>query len=241
MTNITTIDAKGKAVLLIGDSHLPYEHKDYRKFCHEVKKRYKCEIDIHVGDYEDQHAISFHDSDAELFSAGHELERVIEKTELWKKSFPKMITLDSNHGSLVIRRMKRHGVPIAHLKSLKEIYNTPKWQWVNDIFIETKIGRVYGTHGKSSAYNKLAREVGCHAFQGHHHGKCEVTWANSVFNQRFNMFVGCGVDRDSLAMAYGRNNIPQPILACGVLSKHGYPRNILMNLTKTGEWDGCLP
>lgn len=241
MFKLREINAKGKSVLLIGDTHLPYEHQDYRKFCLAVKERFGCELVIHMGDYEDNHAISFHDSDCELFSAGYELQKVIAKTKGWYETFPNMITLDSNHGSLVIRRMKKHGIPIAHLKTLGEIYETPDWQWVDDLFLKTDIGRVYLTHGKTGTYNKLAREIGCHAIQGHFHGKCEVTWANSVFNQRYNMFTGCGVDRGSLAMAYGKNNIPQPILACGVLSKHGYPRNILMNLNAKGRWDGKLP
>ena len=160
-----SINAKNKSVLLIGDSHLPYEHIDYLNFCQYVSDYFGCKLHIHMGDFEDHHAISFHDSDSELMSAGDELECVIEKTVYWYKAFPKMKIIDSNHGSLVFRRLKKAGIPISHIKPLKEIYNTPKWSWYGDLLLKTKQGDVYLTHGKSSVHNKLAREIGCSAAQ----------------------------------------------------------------------------
>lgn len=233
-----TVNAKNKSVLLIGDSHLPYEHIDYLNFCKYVSDYFSCKLHIHMGDYEDHHAISMHDSDVDLLSAGDELELVIEKTVYWYKAFPKMITIDSNHGSLVYRRMKKHGIPLAHIKPLKEIYRTPKWSWYSDVMLSTKQGEVYLTHGKSSVYNKLAREIGCSAAQGHFHGKLEVTWANSIFHERFNMFVGCGIDKQSLAFAYGKNNIPHPMLGCGVIDEEGNPHIVRMRTNKKGRWIG---
>ncbi len=230
------VNAKNKAVLLIGDSHLPYEHIDYLDFVKAVSEKYSCKVHIHMGDYEDNHAISFHKSDHELFSAGDELESVILKTEEWNKAFPKLLMLDSNHGSLVFRRLKHDGIPLTYLKPLKEIYNTPKWTWYEDILLKTALGDVYLCHGKSGMYNKLAKEIGCSAAQGHFHGKFEITWSNSVFHQRFNMFVGCGINRKSMAFAYGKNNIPQPMLGCGVILENGMPLLVKMTLNAKGRW-----
>lgn len=230
------LNAKNKAVLLIGDSHLPYEHKDYLVFCQHVSDYFECDLHIHMGDYEDGHAISFHPTDEELLSAGDELEEVILRTESWYKAFPNLRIISSNHGDLIYRRMKHHGLPLTYIKPISEIYNTPTWQWHEDIMLSTKQGDVYLTHGKSSVYNKLAREVGCSAAQGHFHGKLEITWANSVFHERFNMFVGCGVDRESLAFAYGKNNIPHPMLGCGVIDREGNPHTIRMRVNKRGRW-----
>lgn len=234
------LNAKGKAVLLIGDSHLPYEHIDYLDFCQFVSEYFGCKLHVHMGDYEDHHAISFHESDSELFSAGDELEEVIRRTQFWYETFPKMKIIDSNHGSLVFRRAKKHGIPLHHFKTLQEVYKTPKWSWFDTIMLSTKQGEVYLCHGKSSIYNKLAREIGCSAAQGHFHGKLEVTWANSVLIERFNMFVGCGVDRVSLAFAYGKNHIPNPMLGCGVIDEEGNPHVVRMRLNKRGRWLGVL-
>lgn len=234
------INAKNKSVLLIGDTHLPYEHSDYLSFLKAVSKHYKCEIIIHMGDFEDNHAISFHKTDQELFSAGAELELVIEKAKEWNKAFPKLHMLDSNHGSLVFRRCKADGLPVTYIKPLKEIYGTPKWAWHEDVILRTNIGDVYLCHGRSGVYNKLAREIGCSAVQGHFHGKFEITWCNSVFKERFNMFVGCGINRESAAFAYGKNNMPQPILGCGVIDEEGNPILIKMRLNKKGRWNGRI-
>jgi len=234
------IDAKNKNVLLIGDSHLPYEHCDYLAFCKAVKKKYKCLLVIHMGDYEDQHAISFHDSDVDLYSAGHELEIVIEKTKHWYKAFNKMVTLDSNHGSLVIRNFKKRGIPMQHMRALKEVYNTPNWNWFESILLRTNAGDTLLRHNKSTTYQKFAREEGCNCWQGHYHGKAEITWCNTEYNERYNAFTGCGVNKDSLALAYGKANIPQPILSCGRIDQHGMPHVVKMNLDKKGRWDGNI-
>ena len=237
---LNTLNAVNKNVLLIGDSHLPYEHHDYLKFLKAVSKKMNCSIFIHMGDYEDHHAISFHDSDQDLLSAGDELELVIERTKYWNKAFPKLRILESNHGSLVYRRMKHHGIPISFIRPLKEIYNTPHWTYHEHIFLKTKLGPVYLCHGKAAPYNKLAKEMGCSAAQGHYHGKLEITWCNAVNNNRFNMFVGCGVNRASLAFAYGKNHIPQPLLGCAVIDKNGIPHLFKMNLDDKNRWDRKL-
>lgn len=232
------INAKGKAVLLIGDSHIPYEHKDYLKFCKAVSQKYQCKIYVHVGDEVDNHAISFHDTDPELLSPGAELEKAIVRLGGWEEAFPGMTLLTSNHGSLVIRKFKHHGIPIHYLKTFQEVYGTPTFEWVEDVLIETKLGLVYGCHGKSGTYGKLAKEMGCSAFQGHFHGKREVTWHVTAGGERFNLFVGCGIDRKSLAFAYGKNHIPKPALGCAVIDKEGIPHLVKMHLNGKGRWNG---
>lgn len=236
------INAKGKAVVIIGDTHIPYHHADYLDFIIAISKKYTRNgikpIMIHAGDEVDGHAISFHDSVAELYSAGHELDVAIEKLSHWVKAFPKMHLLESNHGSLVYRRLKHHGIPIRHLTPLKELYEAPRWQWHNDILLRTKLGDVYGCHGKTGTTGKLAREQGCSAFQGHFHGKLEITWHQRVGHKRFNMFVGCGINWKSMAFHYGKNHVPKPILGCGAIDWNGFPRYHMMVTDKRGRWNG---
>lgn len=238
------INCKGKRVLIIPDQHFPYAHKDIIRFLKAVKKKYldKNSIIINLGDEADNHSISFHDSDSELFSAGHELEQACAQLQGLEKVFPKMFICDSNHGSLAIRRFKKHGIPIKYLKSLNEVYGVGNgWSWHDDILLSTKLGDVYICHGKSAVYGKLCKEMGCHSIQGHFHGKFEITWHRSALGERFNMFSGCLIDQDELAFAYGKNHLPKPILGCSILSKEGYPRLIKMNLNSRGRWDGKLP
>ena len=227
------LDGRGKEVLIISDTHIPYSHKHYISFLSELKKSYKPDIVIHIGDELDYHAISFHDSDSSLYSADMELDKaIIEVQEGLHQLFPKMYVLESNHGSLVFRKMKHHGVPIRVLKPLPELYETPNWSWHFEILLSTNAGDTLLCHGRSGAYGKLALSMGCNAIQGHYHGKAEVTWHRTVMREYYNMFVGCLVDEDSMAMAYGKNNLPKPVLACGRIDRDGNPHVIRMNASK---------
>lgn len=235
------INASKQSVLIISDTHIPYSHKHYIKFLSAIKDKYNPGRVIHIGDELDYHAISFHDSDSSLFSADQELDNsIIEIQEGLHHLFKKMYLLESNHGSLIFRKMKANGLAIRHLVPLHELYETPKWSWHNEILLNTSAGMVYLCHGKSGAYGKLCKDMMCSAIQGHFHGKAEITWHKSAMGTRFNMFVGCLVDEDSMAMAYGRNNLPKPIMSVGYIDERGMPHLIKMNLTASGDWDGKL-
>lgn len=218
------LDARGKRVLFISDLHIPYSVRGYLKFLKYLKRTFKPDIVICMGDEIDYHAMSFHDSDVELFSAGHELDRAIsELQEGLHKLFPKMFVLESNHGSLLLRKAKHHGIPIRTLRPLPDLYETPKWTWHEDILLQTSRGPVYLCHGKSGAYGKVVKEMGASCVQGHFHGKFEITYFRSALGVRFSMFVGCLADASSLALAYGRNNTVQPINGTGGLKEDGEP------------------
>ena len=237
------LDGKGRTVLLISDQHAPYHHTDMLEFLRALKDRYLDDesIIINMGDEVDYHAISFHSSDVDLYSAGHELNLAIEKISHLHDIFPKMHLLESNHGSLVYRRAKADGIPIRHLKPLKELYNTPDWEWHDDILLETNHAyKTYLCHGKTGVYNKLAKEMGMNAVQGHYHGKAEITWSRTPTMWRYNMFVGCLINYKSLAFAYGKNHIPKPIISLGIIDKDGQPHLKFMDLDKNGRWTGKI-
>lgn len=238
------LDVKRKSGLIIPDMHQPYSHPDWLKFIELCKYKY-CDNDsfyVCLGDEVDNHAISFHDSDADLMSAGDELNKAIKKLKELEKIIPQMYLLESNHGSLAIRRFKHHGIPLKYLKDIKEVYDTPSWEWHHEIILKTTHGDIYLCHGKSGTYGKLAKEQGMSSIQGHFHGLFEITWHRSSTFDRFNCFSGCLVDWNSLAMAYGKNNIPKPILGLTRISKSGYPHLIKMEINpKTGRWTGDLP
>lgn len=234
------INARNKPVVIIGDSHIPYHHVDYLDFIKAVKAKFKNPIMLHSGDEVDNHSISFHPSDQDLFSAGHELDAAIEQLKPWVKAFPNLILLESNHGSLAFRKAKVNGTPLKYYKTLNEVYGAPKWKWYHDILLRTKIGDVYGCHGKASGYGALAKEQGCSSFQGHYHGKLEITWHQRVGHKRFNMFVGCGINWKSMAFHYGKNNLPKPILGCAALTKDGFPKLYKMTVDKHSRWNGKI-
>ena len=64
--------SKNSVILVISDTHCPYHHPDLIPFLKALKKKYRPDRVIHIGDEVDSHAISFHDSDPDLYSAGDE-------------------------------------------------------------------------------------------------------------------------------------------------------------------------
>ena len=64
-----------KRILVISDLHLPYQHQDAFNFLKEIKKEYKPDFVINIGDLLDFHAINMHTHDPDLYSAGMELDK----------------------------------------------------------------------------------------------------------------------------------------------------------------------
>ena len=56
-----------KRILVISDMHIPYHHKDAIKFLKEIKKEFKPDTVVNIGDSLDFHAISMHDSNPDLY------------------------------------------------------------------------------------------------------------------------------------------------------------------------------
>lgn len=223
-------------ILVISDYHAPYQHPDAYEFLKAINNTYKPEIILNVGDEVDGHSISFHRSDSALPSADKELEYAIEEMRKLHELFPKMMICESNHGSLIFRRMKDQSIPLRHLIPLNELYETPLWSWHHEIMVETHLGQVLLVHGKTGAYNKLAMEQGVSCIQGHFHQKFEITWMQSTTGARFNMIVGCLVDPKSMAFAYGKNFSKIPCLGVGWINELGEPSLIRMILDKNGRW-----
>jgi hypothetical protein len=218
------LDVRGKRVLFISDTHIPYSVSKYLDFLRSLKEKFKPEIVIHGGDEIDYHAISFHDSIAELFSAGHELDRaIIEIQEGLHKLFPKLYLLESNHGSLVFRKMKHHGVPVRVLKPLNELYETPQWEWHDKILLRTSAGKVIVSHGMSGVAGAWMKMTGLSTVEFHYHTKFHTTWFQTIAGKRFSMHCGCLADRESMAMAYAKSNMAEFINGTGGLKANGEP------------------
>ena len=79
-----------KRILIISDLHIPYHHKDSIEFLREIKKQYKPDKIVNIGDLLDFHAINMHTHDPDLYSAGHELKQSKIYIRELESIFPKM-------------------------------------------------------------------------------------------------------------------------------------------------------
>ena len=122
--------SKNNRILVISDMHIPYHHVDMIPFLKAIKKHLKPDRIVCIGDEIDGHSISFHNSDPDLLNPSHEFETSIEYLHELYKIFPRVDVLESNHGSLVYRKGKAHGLPRHVLKSYNEVLEAPRgWKW----------------------------------------------------------------------------------------------------------------
>ncbi len=225
------------SILIISDTHFPYGHPDTIDFLRALKEKHKPDKVIHIGDEIDFHAISFHPSDPDLLSPGDELASAIRKLKPLYKLFPDVSVIESNHGSLVFRKGKVHGIPRHVLKSYKQVLEAPNgWSWHFDLQLTLSDGKkVYFHHARSSSVLRASQQMGMNCVFGHHHNKFGVEhWSNGQ-ERHWGMFVGCLINIRSMAFEYGNCNLKQPIIGCGLIID-GEPKLAPMIVDRKNRW-----
>jgi|TARA_R110002096_G_scaffold7665_1_gene33011 predicted phosphodiesterase len=225
-----------KSVLVISDLHIPYHHKDSFEFLKAVKKKFKPDTVVNIGDLLDFHAISMHEHNPDLPSAGDELNLAKSYVRELEQIFPDVTEVHSNHSSLVYRRAIKYGMSSQFLKPYGDFLGTKNWKWADDLTLEMSNGkRVHFTHGKSADVLKVSQTMGMSAVQGHYHTKLSISyWANPD-NIYWGMQVGCLINQKSLAFSYAKNFSTRFMLGCGIIID-GIPRLLPMVLNNNGDW-----
>jgi hypothetical protein len=221
---------------------MPYQHKDMLRFLKEIKKKYKPDFVLNMGDEADKHAMSFHASDSELYSAGDELLKTIEYIRGLYKVFPYMTLLESNHGSMCIRKAKVNGIPLKYLKSYNDIYDVPDtWKWAPELVLKLSNGqKVYACHGKIKDSAKLSQQMSMNVIQGHYHESFKIEYWSNPGGLYWGMNVGCLIDNSSMAFAYNKIFPKRPIIGTGIIID-GQPKLLPMVLNNKGRWTGKVP
>ena len=227
-------------VLFISDMHIPYHHPDLIAFLKHLKVKYSPTRVICLGDELDKHALSYHDSDPDLPSAGDELRKSLPVIAELFKMFPTMDIIESNHGSLVWRKAKTFGIPKHYIKSYNDVLGVDGgWKWSFDLTITLPNGqKCYIHHGKSSEVIKLSQQMGMCAIQGHYHESFKVDYWGNPNGLFWAMQCGCLIDDDALAFNYNNVNIKRPIIGTGVVID-SIPILEPMILNSEGRWIGA--
>lgn len=226
-------------ILLISDMHIPYHHKDTLEFLAHLKKKYNPTRVICGGDELDKHALSFHDSDPDLASAGDELKASLPVIKEVKKLFPVMDILDSNHGSLCYRKCKSHGIPRHYIKSYNEVLEVDgDWKWHFDMTITLPNGQqCYLHHGKLSNVTKVSQQMGMNAIQFHFHETFKIEYWGNPTGLYWSLQSGCLIDDKSYAFSYNNVNVKRPIIGTTVVVD-SQPILEPMILDEEGRWVG---
>ena len=232
-------------VLVINDTHAPYHHPDTMDFLKAVKDKYVPTRVICGGDEVDNHALSFHDSDPNLDSAGPELYKARLFLAQLARLFPVMDVCHSNHGSLVYRKAFKAGIPAECIKSYREILFGKTdtgygWGWYEEVRLQLPNGEeLQVQHQGNGNYLAIAAHERCNLVLAHEHSKFKIEYAASKAAMYFGMYAGCLIDKDAMAFAYGKLAKNRPIVGVGII-KDSLPQLVPMLLDRAGRWTGSL-
>lgn len=235
------INGKNKKILIIGDIHFPANHPSTIPFLEAIKKKYRPDIVISIGDEVNNAALGFHnENNADIPSASDELKAALKGIKQLEKLWPNLLLASSNHGDLAYRRAQKSRMNKELIKDLKDVYGTPKWEWFQDFLISSNAGPIYVTHGKTSKLNGLAQAMMCNTVQGHFHGRLLISHFTTAAGSRWDAYTGCLVDDSSFYMDYGKNFTTKSALGSILIDKNGMPHILKLNLKSNGKWDGKL-
>jgi len=210
------LDGNEENVLVIGDLHEPFCLDSYLEFCREQQEKFNCGTVVFIGDVIDNCYSSYHDTDPDGMGAGQELDYAIQRIQDWYKVFPKAFVTIGNHDRMAYRKAFSGQLSKKWVRSLKEVLQTPNWEFVEDV----EIYNVMYIHGEAgTSKNKMKHHLQS-IVQGHHHTQGYIEYVAGNKNPIFGFQVGCGIDRDSYAMAYAKKG-PNPIISCGVVLNKG--------------------
>lgn len=234
--------ANNQRILLISDMHAPFQHPDTIKFLEALKNKYTPTRVICLGDEIDQHNMSFHDSDPNLPGPADELLMAIAALQPVYKLFPEMDVLDSNHGSMLYRKGKHHGIARKFLREYGEVIDAPKgWKWHHELIIDLPSGnKCFFHHGLSKDVMKIVMLRGLCVVQGHYHTEFCIGYIGNPAHLLWGMNIGCLIDKQSLAFAYDNANVGRPVIGTGGIID-GQPRLFPMLLNRKGRWGGVVP
>lgn len=224
-------------VLVIGDIHEPVAHPGYLPFCRDMRRKWRTNRTIFIGDVVDWHGISFHAKHPECPGPKDEYELAREKTAKWYKAFVKAFVCIGNHDERVIRLAESVGIPKQLLRDYAEVWNTAQWEWKYDTIIDG----VYYFHGTGNssgvypAFNAMRKKL-MSVVMGHNHSAAGIKWLVNPERRIFAMDVGSGIDVRAWQFAYGRHMVQKPILGVGVVID-GVPYHEIMPIGDGEKYD----
>lgn len=215
---------KRKAILTISDLHAPFHHPDALKFLAELKKEYKPDSVICLGDEVDQHTLARWPVHPEAQSTLEEWRGAMDVLQGLFKLFPSGVCVESNHSGRHIKKAASCGIPSNMLLTQHMLYNYPsKWK-VKDKHLEDNILFIHGEgySGMNGARN-AAVDFKHNVVIGHLHSNAGVSYVSTYSPSRhgnvlhFGANAGCLIDTKSYAVEYGKFSRQKPCIGTIVI------------------------
>lgn len=212
-------------VLVIGDLHEPFCLDGYLEYCKKMRKKYRTNKTVFIGDVIDNHYSSYHETDADGMGGGDELKLAKKKIKKWYRAFPDADVTIGNHDRMIMRKAQTSAIPKEWIKNYCDVLEVPGWNFVDRVVYDD----VQYIHGEAGTARTKCRADMMSTVQGHLHTQCYTEWYVGANFRIFGMQVGCGIDHKSYAMAYAKRG-KKPAIGCGVIIDGETAINLPMNL-----------
>lgn len=208
-------------VLAFGCTHCPALHPKFPRFLAKVSEQYKCNKWIHLGDICDHAALSFHERNPQLPSAGDEYHQAKKQIRLLYERFPQCTLIQGNHCVLSARQAQAAGIPPEYLVDFKSLWGIEKWN-VIPRFGFTEIDGVRYEHGDAGCGGqfgavKTSRVRFQSTVSAHLHSQFGCWYTANGKDLIFGCNVGWGGDYKKLQFEYSRSHVHKPIVGCAVI------------------------
>lgn len=220
-----------KRVLSFSCTHFPYIHPKAIKFLKSVRKEYRCDTVVCLGDLFDYHCLSNYQKEADqILSAESEHQLAIEQAKELYSNFPRVLCTTSNHDLRPFRAAATLGMSSRFLKNYADILDAPKGWKFSDEFI---IDNVSYSHGERAKTNKPAIWLAKNNFMssciGHFHTQMCVDYFSNNLTRLFGVSVGCLLNNDAIVFRYNKSHACKPMIGCAVIVE-GNPHIIPLEL-----------
>lgn len=218
------------SILVFGDTHSPFHHKDTIQFLKDIKEEYKPDRVVMNGDLSDSYHFSQFTKDIMANSFRDELRDLHKFSGELHEVFPDMIITDSNHDARLWRKATQQGIPREMLIPYKQMLGASKfngWKQVDDVILTVDKTResIYVAHTRAGTTQTASRQLGMSCVMSHKHNSQGITYWSNGRHRFFAADTGCLVDHSGYAFAYGKLTVGKPVLGAIVII-NGEPRVI---------------
>lgn len=215
-------------ILVLGDTHFPCVRAGYFEFCKYLKRHYRCDTVVHIGDVVDEHAVSpTHLALPDASGPSEELKEAREYTKLWHGTFKNAKVVIGNHDERPYRAAAIMHIASERMKHFNEIWQTPTWEWQYEYVLDG----IYFTHrtnngGQSPAFNAM-RQRAMSVVLGHHHACSGIKTLVNPERRLFGVDTGAGCDDRAIAFRYFRPAQARSVISAAVIID-GFPQVYVM-------------
>lgn len=205
-------------VLAVPDLHCPYQHPKALPFLSDLKREYRPDKVVFLGDEIDAHSFSRFPHDPDLESPGTELAQAVEALEPFYSLFPRAQVCESNHTLRPYRKASEAGLPRRLLVSLRKLLHAPaRWRWAFEHRIDGVTYRHGDGFGGKYPYAAAAERLRCKVVIGHVHAHSGVHRFSGLDGEIWGANVGCLIDPKHRAFAYAKTGPYRPTLGAAVI------------------------